>query len=241
MRRLLIPLLLLITLAAHAQLNKVIITVNGRKLDETTVVRDSSGNVFPYKSWQEYYQTGKYWFRPVTPGSDTTSYIIVHKQAVRPPKNGVYPRPHESEYFTTGEVIKPFKIRDIYDNKLDAKAWAGKTIVLNYWFINCPPCRAEIPELNKIAAKYTDNPNVIFIGIALDPAFEILNFIKKNPFGYVLVPDGRNLAQMFKIHTFPTNVVIDKTGKVVFHSSGLSQSTVYWIDKSIAESEQIQL
>jgi hypothetical protein len=42
---------------------------------------------------------------------------------------------------------------------------------------------------------------------------------------------------MFGIKLYPTNVVIDKDGKVRFHSSGLYTGTAYWIDKTIDESE----
>jgi thiol-disulfide isomerase/thioredoxin len=121
------------------------------------------------------------------------------------------------------------------------KDWAGKTVVLNFWFIGCPPCRAEIPDLNKLALKYKDNPNVIFIAIALDESWEVADFMKKNPLAYHLVGDGRYYAKLFDINLYPTNVVVDKQGKVQLHYSGGYMNGPNWLDKTIQESEKITL
>jgi len=42
------------------------------------------------------------------------------------------------------------------------------------------------------------------------------------------VGDGRDYAALFKITSYPTNVVIDKDGKVVFHSTGGWPDNPYW-------------
>jgi thiol-disulfide isomerase/thioredoxin len=205
---------------------------------ESYIVSDSEGKNYRYQEWHQLIISGDYNIRRINPGSSAPEFMLYKYTAEEKAdhlKNMT--RPPESKYFVTGEKIKPFKIHDIYDNTFDAKAWAGKTIVINFWFTNCMPCRTEIPELNKVAGKYSDNPNVMFLGICLDEKFIIANFIKRLPFGYVLVPDGKHFADMFDIKLYPTNVVIDKEGKVRFHSSGLYTNTAYWIDKTIEESD----
>lgn len=148
------------------------------------------------------------------------------------------PRPAESPFFTTGQVIKPFKFKDINGKKIEPKDWAGKTLVFNFWFINCPPCRAEIPELNRLALKYKDDPDVLFVGFALDDSYDIKQFIKKTPFGYRLISDARGFAKEFKVAAYPTNVVIDKEGKVRLHYVSAPFNGGYWIDKTIQESKK---
>lgn len=235
-KHLLIIILLCSMFAAQAQTQTTV--TRKVSLDETTVVKDSAGMVYPYMVWKKLMTTGNYAIRPVNYRDEKTEYIITEQSAAQ--KNALMsrmPKPADSKFFTTGMAIKPFKIKDMNGKKLDAKDWAGKTIVLNFWFIGCPPCRQEIPELNKIAANYANNPNVVFIGIALDQAYEIEQFIKTSPFNYRLVDDGRFYANQFKITLYPTNVVIDRSGKVQFHSSGYALNTPYWIDKTIQASE----
>ena len=201
--------------------------------------------VYPYVIWQKMLQSGDYAMksRPMMkdgkPDYSEWEFMIVPQTAQqKAEKFARMPRPADSKFFTTGETIKPFKVHDINGKKVDIKDWAGKTVVLNYWFIGCPPCRAEIPDLNKLALKYKDDPNVIFIAIALDQDYDVSDFIKKNPLAYHVVGDGRYFADMFKIHLYPTNVVIDKQGKVQLHYSGGYQNGPYWLDKTIQESEK---
>lgn len=207
-------------------------------VDKNSIVQDSSGMKYPYFAWQKMVAGGDYGLKPLNPQDENPIFVITKlSPEQKASRLSHLLKPRESEFFTTGETIKPFKAKDINGNKFDAKAWAGKTVVLNFWFIGCSPCRQEMPELNKIVAKYAGNPNVIFLGIALDRDYDVGEFIKKTPFNYALIGDGRYYADLFNIHSFPTNVVISKTGKVLFHSSGYTLNTPLWIDKTIAESD----
>jgi thiol-disulfide isomerase/thioredoxin len=214
-------------------------TTNQIKLTQNSVVIDSSGMKYPYMIWQRMTQSGDYWLKPIDPQKEDTPLLLVkYTQEQKDEYYKTLPKPAASEFFTTGQAIKPFKVRDINGKKIDVKEWAGKTVVLNFWFIGCPPCRAEIPDLNKLAIKYKDNPNVLFIAMALDGDDEVKDFVKKNPLAYRVVGTGDDLAHQFKIHLYPTNVVIDKEGKVRFHYVGGYQNGPYWIDKTIQESEK---
>jgi thiol-disulfide isomerase/thioredoxin len=156
-------------------------------------------------------------------------------------KYGKMPKPAESTYFITGQMLKSFSAVDINGNKIVLNDLKGKVVVINFWFIECPPCRMEIPELNKIAVKYATDPGVVFVAIAMDDKDAVNKFIKTNPFGYRHIDNGKTFAGLYKINLFPTNIVLDKNGKVLFHSSGYAPNTPYWITKSIEEAKQKSL
>jgi thiol-disulfide isomerase/thioredoxin len=183
-------------------------------------------------------QTGDYSIRPLNRDA-STPYLITKRTAEQ--KSALIsqlPKPPESRFFKTGEAIRAFNIKDISGKKLNAKDWAGKTIVLNFWMMGSPPCQQEIPELNKIVASYVNNPNVVFISIAPERGYQIVSFVKENPFNYRLVSDGLYYTDRLRVNLYPTNVVIDRQGKICFHSSGYELNTPYWINKAIQESEQ---
>jgi thiol-disulfide isomerase/thioredoxin len=95
---------------------------------------------------------GDYWLRAIDPRSPDTEFLLVkYTEQQKSERVARMARPGDSKFFTTGAAIKPFKVRDINGKKIDTKDWAGKTVVLNFWFIGCPPCRAEIPDLNRLA------------------------------------------------------------------------------------------
>ncbi|MGK0324190.1 MAG: thiol-disulfide isomerase/thioredoxin, partial [Psychroserpens sp.] len=58
-------------------------------------------------------------------------------------------------------------LEDIEGNSHTLESLKGKVVVINFWFINCKPCVAEIPDLNKLKAKF-NNKDAVFVAIALD-------------------------------------------------------------------------
>ena len=91
----------------------------------------------------------------------------------------------------------------------------------------------EIPSFNEMLEGYKSRKDVVFLGIALDPKASLEQFLPGNPFNYNIVADGGYIAQKYGVNSYPTHVVIDKQGKVVFHTSGLAMTTVPWVKKSI--------
>lgn len=56
------------------------------------------------------------------------------------------------------------------------------------------------------------------MAVALDEKTAIQEFVQQRPYDYALVPQGRYVAQEYGVTSFPTNVVVDRQGKVVFHA-----------------------
>lgn len=234
MKKLSSILFILLTLSAiaHAQVFRRSV------LNENTIVKDSAGAQLPYSVWRDLLGTGNYILKRINPKDTTAYYISKIGAGQKRLMAATMPRPAESKFFTTGQKIESFTCRDIAGNKLKLKDLEGKVVVLNFWFIGCPPCRAEIPELNQLALKYANDPDVVFIAIGLDYKSEIKKFTETNPFGYHLVEDGRLYADLYKINLYPTNVVLNKQGQVVFHASGFGSNTPVWLGRSIEEAKK---
>lgn len=208
-------------------------------LNETSVVRAEDGNVYPYPVWQKLMSTGKYGLK--TRGTKTedgaAEYLIYElSEAQKLAYFEKMPKPKPSVSFKEGDDFKGFKATDINGNKFDLRQSTGKIIVLNFWFINCPPCRQEIPQLNELVAMYKDNPNVVFLAIATDEKYDLQKFMKTTPYDYHVVDNGRYFASKYSVTLYPTHAVIDKNGKIKFSTVGLASNTIHWIKKSIDES-----
>jgi len=203
-------------------------------LTESSVVKDSSGTVMPYTIWSSLLMTGRYKIK--TDEKDNADFIIYQLSDEEYEKAlGALPKPKESNFFTTGSKFSHFKTTDIDGNKINTKSLAGKIIVLNFWFINCPPCRMEMPELSKLSDTYRSDSSIVFLAIALDKKYDLEQFLKGGRFGYAIIENGRFITDQYRINSYPTNVIVDQKGKIYFHSSGLSMGTVHWLKKSIEE------
>ena len=205
----------------------------GRTVDTTTIVRDSAGTILPYATWTALLSQG--YILKSRNGADADAERVL----VRLPKREWeamttrLPPPIPSVAFKTGGFFLPFEAKDIRGVSWNLSEAKGKIVVLNFWFINCGPCRKEMPELNELVASFTGNEAVLFISIALDKAEELEVFLAKSPFSYAVIPDGRGIAASYGIRSYPTNVVIGPDGKVAFHTSGWATHTVPWLRKWI--------
>lgn len=109
------------------------------------------------------------------------------------------------------KLAPTFNTVSLGGERLDLSALKGKVVVLNFWYVACPPCRAEIPRLNQLVNDFKGK-DVVFI--ALDAIKDLQTFLGKNPFKYHIVPDGETIAERFDIKMYPTHIIIDKQGKI---------------------------
>jgi len=109
----------------------------------------------------------------------------------------------------------------------------GKIVVLNFWFIACAPCVAEIPELNGIVDKYKSRDDVVFLAPASDDSEHLKEFLKKHEFKYQVIPSARDFDDKYKVSVFPTHIVIDRAGNIVSRDTGLGDETVKSVTSTI--------
>lgn len=90
-------------------------------------------------------------------------------------------------------------------------------IVLDFWFTNCAPCVASIPELNHLAKQY---PEIVFLSISFETE-EILNeFLNKMVMYYPVGSDtSRNVIKAFGVKGYPQTFLIDEKGIIAWRGS----------------------
>jgi peroxiredoxin len=206
------------------------------KLSDNSVVKDTSGIVYPAAIWKNLLSTGRYTLRVKDAKDENSEFLLVRlseEEYQRRMENA--PKPRESSFFTTGTNIRSFTATSIDGKKYKLKELLGKVVVLNFWFIACPPCQKEIPELNNLADEYKDSSGVVFLAICLDEEYLINKFLEKTPFRYNIIDNGRYVTSMYGINSYPTHVVLDKQGKVSFHATGYSLALIPWLRKTIAK------
>lgn len=205
------------------------------QMTENSIVKDSSGRIYSFETWRNLYWKG-HEIKPLDQNNPKTEFLLIRLSDDELEKKlGGFPKPQESSSFKTGEKIKNFAASDIEDTLIDLKSLEGKIVVLNFWFINCAPCRIEMPDLNDLVNNFKTNKEIVFISIALDDKKSLENFLKTSHFEYRIIHDGGNIAAQYGVGSYPTHVILNREGKVFFHTSGLAMNTIYWLKKSIKE------
>lgn len=107
--------------------------------------------------------------------------------------------------------------------KYDLAGLKGKIVVLNFWFIGCGPCRAEMPGLNELVREFKDK-NVVFLSFASDEPEELREFLKTKPFDYKIVPSAFDVNRAYRVNVWPTHILIDPEGNVAMRLVGGSEN-----------------
>lgn len=136
---------------------------------------------------------------------------------------------NDSENTNSNATPAPdFTLVDQFGNTHTLSDYKGKTIFLNFWATWCPPCRAEMPEIQEIYEDYGNNEeDVIIIGIASPnygregSAEDIAAFLEENEYTYPVVMDEGGLsAYTYGVSAYPTTFMIDTEGNVFGYVSG---------------------
>jgi cytochrome c biogenesis protein CcmG/thiol:disulfide interchange protein DsbE len=125
---------------------------------------------------------------------------------------------------------KPFSDIDIQN----------QVVVINFWFEKCPPCIAEMSELNHLVDKYGKKA-VRFIGITYDSPASAKRFQKRKGYKYEIVSLSKDAIRKLNInHGFPSNVLVGKDGKIVYATANISFSDPKFKAKSALFEEKLK-
>jgi thiol-disulfide isomerase/thioredoxin len=109
--------------------------------------------------------------------------------------------------------VSPFRLTGLDALPIDTTEWKGKVTLLNFWATWCPPCRAEIPDLVALQARYADSLQII--GIADDYAEDLVRrFTREMGVNYRNAMATPAIKARFRIRALPTTLVIDRDGRV---------------------------
>jgi len=135
-----------------------------------------------------------------------------------------------------GDRMPAITVQEVSGSTFSLAREQGKVVVVNFWATWCPPCRAEMPLLEKeIWEKYKSRPDFAMIAIAREQSQQtIADFQKHHPFTYPLAYDPhRAVYARFADSGIPRTYVVDRHGKIVFQSLGYEPGDVGALDKAI--------
>lgn len=134
-----------------------------------------------------------------------------------------------------------FILTDQYGNTHKLSDYKGKTVFLNFWATWCSPCRAEMPDIQKLyeSAETEGEDALVVLGVAAPnlgnekSEEEIKAFLEENGYTYPVLMDTTGYVFMsYGVNAFPTTFMITREGEVFGYASGqLNEATM----KSIVE------
>lgn len=107
-------------------------------------------------------------------------------------------------------------------DKVTMEQYRGKVIFINIWATWCPPCVAEMPNINEMY-KDIDKDNIEVLMISFDQKFEkAIQFKERKKFDFEVYKILGKIPQMYNTNSLPTTYIIDSNGNLVFTHMGMA-------------------
>ncbi len=116
-----------------------------------------------------------------------------------------------------------FTLKDMDENKHALKDFHGKVVLLNFWATWCPPCRREMPSMERLYQKLKDKD---FIVLAInqfedpDHVFAYTGQLGTDPTFPILFDRDSKVAELYQVKGLPTTFLIDKQGMIRYRAVG---------------------
>lgn len=125
-----------------------------------------------------------------------------------------------------GDTAPDFSVQTKEGKTLKLSELKGKVVWINFFATWCPPCRKELPHLQKeVYNKHKDNKNFVLLILGREHSWEELDkFATEQKFNMPFYPDvERKVFSLYAKQNIPRNIIIDKNGKIAVSSGGFEE------------------
>lgn len=117
---------------------------------------------------------------------------------------------------TIEEEAPDFTLKDVAGNEVKLSDYQGKVVLLVFSTTWCSYCRAEVPHLKKLYAKYQSKGLVLLNIDIQESQKKVASFVAKNKISYpVLLDEDGKVSLAYGIQGVPTTVLINKEGIIL--------------------------
>ena len=131
-------------------------------------------------------------------------------------KNGAWVVRHREELgpVAQGDAAPPISLALLDGGRYELRP--GAVTVIDFWASWCPPCRAELPVLDKLAGRYkNEGANIVAVNVEeLDARPDVERFVRDAHLTLPIALDGAATSNRFRVDSLPTVIVIDATARI---------------------------
>jgi len=120
-------------------------------------------------------------------------------------------------------TVPDFSLPDMDGEMHALQDYRGKVVLINFWATWCPPCRREMPALERLFQTLSEEP---FAVLAVnqwedaDHVFAYMGDLNVFPSFPILFDPQSSVSEEFGVKGLPTSFLLDRQGRVVFRAVG---------------------
>jgi len=109
-----------------------------------------------------------------------------------------------------------FTLRDLNGKDVKLEHQREKIVFVNFWATWCPPCRAEMPSMEKLYREFHDRDFTILAINVQEEAKKVRAFKEKLDLSFPILLDFKaTVGSMYGVWSLPTTYLIDRAGYII--------------------------
>jgi len=126
---------------------------------------------------------------------------------------------------TPGHPAAPkFKLLDMDDKAVSLESYRGKVVIVNFWATWCPPCRREMPSLQRLWKMHGGKTDLQIVAVNVgEDADTVLGFfgtLDVSPTFTVVFDKDSLVMRQWPIKGLPTTFLLDRKGRIIYRAIG---------------------
>ncbi len=113
---------------------------------------------------------------------------------------------------------KSLTLEDLNGNTYALRNFDNDVILLNFWATWCPPCRAEMPSLQKLYNDYGDKITILLVTSEEEKV--VRDYLKEYNYDLPVYFQRSAFSPSFQVRSIPTTFLIDKEGRILTEKKG---------------------
>lgn len=117
---------------------------------------------------------------------------------------------------TVGGKAPDFRLNSVEGESVSLSDFKGKKVLMNFWATWCPPCKKEMPAIEKFYK--TADKNMVVLAINVDPENDPIAYANKNHLTFPILLDHQEedhpVSNQYQVMAIPTTYFIDSKGNI---------------------------
>lgn len=115
----------------------------------------------------------------------------------------------------SGALAPAFTLTDLDGETHHLMDFHGRPIIINFWATWCPPCREEMPDLQRVYEQYQADDLVILAINNDEPPQVIREFVEEHDLTFLMLLDETNVVtRLYEVQSYPSTFFIDRSGRI---------------------------
>jgi peroxiredoxin len=123
------------------------------------------------------------------------------------------------EGLSVGAKAPDFELKTLTGDSVKLSDLKGKKVMLNFWATWCPPCKEEMPAMEKLHKEAGED--LLILAVNIDPHLDVQGFVNENKLTFpILLDTDDTVNEKYQILSIPTTYFIDSKGIIQHVSLG---------------------